>query len=227
MAFAVAYLLLFARITSAASVFYPPVAVYANSAAWRTDLIVSSAEPVTVYYSNCVIAPQPSVTLGANGTAIVRDFGEEQCGGLSLGYATIPTPADVVTDFYFDDGVTRSHFAVPLLRKGVPFGERGVISRVVNDGAQGTFLVFVNTGPAATSLVLTVRDGADAVVGMESFILPTGVTAYTLKTPLAIGRIEILNGALIGSPSIQPSTIYGFAAVGPQSGASQRVEVIE
>jgi hypothetical protein len=204
------------------------ILVYAQTGQWSTELIASAQEASSFEYSNCVLGPLPRVVLPENGVARVKDFGRAQCGA-AIGYvrAALPFGTTATSVFTFSDGKTFSHFAAPALTTSIAFGERRVIRRVINDGVQGTFLVFVNVGPGDTIATISTVAAGGSTTGTESVPLPVGVTAYTLLAPIDIGTLHIFNGALIGSPSIQPSTIYGFAAVGPQSGASQRVEVIE
>jgi hypothetical protein len=207
----------------------PAVLVYAETGQWHSELIVSAAAPSSTEYSNCPLGPAPVVTLPENGVARVRDFGRSQCGA-SIGFVRVALRygTDAKVDMTFSDGVTKSHFAVPALEVGIPHGERRAIRRVISDAQNGTFLVLVNAGTTPTSATLIVLNGrGDEVLGTEIVDLPVGVTAYTLQTSVEIGTVLITNGVLIGTPAQQNSVIYGFAAIGPFDGGSQRIEEIE
>lgn len=207
----------------ASQTYYPPVVLYAQTDMWRTSLVVTAREPVDVPVSNCVIGPAPRVTLAVGESKRIDDFGLLQCS--SVGYV-ITDLRDAVSILTFNNGSSYSYFAVPTLIKGLPFGASGTIPAVINDAGLHTYLVFVNTGPT-TSAKVVVRDAANQIIGVESVTLNSGVTFHPLVTPVVIGRLEITNGDVIGTPVPPSGAVYAFAAIGPASGASQRVEVLE
>jgi hypothetical protein len=226
------FLGLFSAITlppaAAASFSFPPQLILANGQGWETAFVASSAEGGDFRYSDSgLIAP---VHIVSNGSFFLRDSAKWQANpGLGIIPASEGIEAYSILS-YRPDNILRAQFTVPVLTK-VVFGDQlsGEIPRVVNDGTDMTTCVFINNSSTASSITLKVRDGANVIIGTEYVTLPPGLTAYALQTFVPAGRVEVLGGygGSVGSgsqPAIVP--VYGFAAIGPASGQTQRVEVM-
>jgi hypothetical protein len=198
-----------------------PILIVANGNGWTTSIGASSHFGGTLAFSDSILVP--SAELGARGSFFLRNVGGFLTPGFALGAITEPdTAVESYSVLSYANGPTRTQFAVPALTHALTVsGARGELPDILNDGTDGTFLVFFNASQVTGGGTLKVYDRDNQLVGTEFVTLPRGLSTYTLLTPITAGRLVLLNGYdHFASPEV---TVYAFAAIGNPDGHNQRI----
>lgn len=199
-----------------------PALIIAEGNGWTTTLVASSSIAASYDVSDCN-GLIPDRQIPAGGTIVVRNLGTLQCTATTLG--AILAPEGSIEGMSVLTYGTTAQFSVPPLRYAVSGTGKGEISRIINDGADSTFVVLLNRAEVPTVVTLDVINGAGVKIAEEYVVLPIGITFYRLTTPVSAGRLVIRQGvALYPGPFF--GVVYAFAAIGPESGTSQRIEVM-
>lgn len=199
--------------------------VFAQSATtgWTTDLVIdghfylSSSVPV----SNCLF-PR-FIEVPAYGAAIVPDLGSLLCGN-TFGLLNIgQVPATVGTVARYRAGSDSMTVYFPALESGIVTAKDELRAGPVANGFGGydaTFLSLFNDSASAGDATVIVFDAANQEIAREYVSLPPGLTFYRLQTAVAAGSVRVRGGVQWGgSPILGVVPTYGWAVVGPPSGA--------
>jgi hypothetical protein len=214
-------------------------AVYADTPDIATTLEASTDRPYPfggeVDYWNCGFGPAWNLTLTADGSAFVPDFGRRVCGPRIAAVRVTASNANVSTFVVFKSGGRRTTgYEIPLLTQ--PIADTPIVTEIrpVTNPADGSFstaLLLFNTGTSEQWVTATIYDDARTAAPTREFILtrPHGeLTWYDIQTRFDSGRIELTPGyATLGCGGCPPpSEVYGFAAIGTPFGDAPRVREI-
>lgn len=233
--FALALLCIVLGAIAAIGAEYPKATLYAEGGAWHT--VVSVKAPLT----SSVIWPITRCNIGfaggtlsipANGAALVRNIGGLQCERADFGVVPGPITGESNSFLEFNDGKSRTDFFVPQLP---PFAGAAAVFRsraIVNNAELATFIAAYNDGPKTATLRVLVFDGSGKQIATETVfaIRSKSLGFQQLATRLDAGSVQIEIGctgfSVPGACDTDAGPIYGFVSVGPLSGASVDVQPI-
>jgi hypothetical protein len=196
----------------------------AHTAAYTTTTVLSCAEACEI-----VISPNANVLrLPAHGTKAIDLTGYVTLIG-GFGSWTVSAGVEAEAVVHYDDGKTVSQFTAPPLSMHLSkVGDTGEIPRVVNSLDEHTSITTLNTSDSAAALTITVYDGENNEIAKETMLAPRGVNQAELLTEVAAGRVVITEGwpDKVGGGGVGDADVYVFAAIGPRSGKTQRIETL-
>jgi hypothetical protein len=220
----------------------------AETAQYKTHIIITSRTGGTVSFSDQFF--NRTDTIAANGQLeyVINECptADKDCvaslqksgfksisfGVNTIKLATFSVPADAETTSYVisrnAEGVYTS-FPVAALIPGAFAG--AVPTQLVtaeSGNGLGTYIVFINESAKAQAVVetLTVFDSAGKQLALESADVPPGVSLYSLKTTVPIGRVQLeqgIPGIGCGDGCGQTDEpVYVFATVNTAAGGAPR-----